>query len=520
MFDGSGTGTALRAAQLPQRTPLDDTVESAPGQARTDDAGGRPLSSVTGPPMPWFRRYRAALVATDVVAASAAALIALVARFGPQGTGMIAVLAFIVALPLAWVAVLAGCHAYERRIVGAGAVEYQRLLQAFLYLTALVTFVSYVVHVEMSRGFVLLALPLTAALDLVGRFAVRKLLHHRRHRGGAMTALLAVGEPEAIADFARLIRQDVSVGMRIVGACVPSHLLDDRHAQEVLAASGVEVCGDIDSVHDAALACGAHTVAVLATRGRTEKLRWVSAQLEGTEIDLVVSPGLTEIAGRRLHVQPAAGLPLVYVDVPRFSGGARFVKAVFDRVVAAAALLILLPALVVLALIVRCTSHGPALFRQTRVGRGGRTFTMLKFRSMYDGAELRVSELLERNDSTGGVLFKLREDPRVTPIGRVLRRFSLDELPQLVNVLTGSMSLVGPRPPLPDEVSRYGDDARRRLLVKPGLTGLWQISGRSDLSWEDSIRLDLRYVENWSLALDTAVLVKTARAVFEARGAY
>ncbi len=196
------------------------------------------------------------------------------------------------------------------------------------------------------------------------------------------------------------------------------------------------------------------------------------------------------------------------------------VKSVIDRALALIAALVLLPVLLLIALAVRCTSGGPALFRQTRVGRDGRAFTMLKFRTMYDGAELRLRELLDRNDSVGGVLFKMREDPRVTPLGRILRRFSLDELPQLLNVLTGSMSLVGPRPPLPAEVARYGPHARRRMLVKPGLTGLWQISGRSDLSFEDAVRLDLLYVETWSLALDAKVLVRTVRAVVRGDGAY
>ena len=199
---------------------------------------------------------------------------------------------------------------------------------------------------------------------------------------------------------------------------------------------------------------------------------------------------------------------------------ALMVKTVFDRITALLALVVLSPVLAVFAVAVRCTSQGPALFRQTRVGRHGRTFTMLKFRSMYEGAERQLSELLASNDVDGGVLFKMREDPRITPVGRVMRRFSIDELPQLINVLTGSMSLVGPRPPLPEEVRCYGADAHRRLLVKPGLTGLWQVSGRSDLSWEDAIQLDLQYVETWSLALDTAVLFRTVPAVLRAQGAY
>jgi exopolysaccharide biosynthesis polyprenyl glycosylphosphotransferase len=279
------------------------------------------------------------------------------------------------------------------------------------------------------------------------------------------------------------------------------------------------VLGDVDSIVDSARRVGAHSVAVVAGEISAEKLRWISWQLEGTDTDLIVSPGLTEVGGRRLHIQPVAGLPMLHVDEPEFTGFRRMLKAVFDRVVAGLALLVLSPVLLGIGLVVRLTSRGPALFTQTRVGRDGRTFRMVKFRSMCVDAEAKLDDLAEQNESAG-VLFKIREDPRVTPVGRVLRRFSIDELPQLINVVTGSMSLVGPRPPLPDEVSRYGDDVRRRLLVQPGLTGLWQISGRSDLSWEESVRLDLRYVENWSLALDMVVLWKTVRAVFRAEGAY
>jgi exopolysaccharide biosynthesis polyprenyl glycosylphosphotransferase len=233
----------------------------------------------------------------------------------------------------------------------------------------------------------------------------------------------------------------------------------------------------------------------------------------------VVSPGLAEIGGRRLHIQPVAGLPLLHIEEPTFAGFRRMVKGIFDRTVAAVALLVLSPLLLGIGLVVRLTSRGPALFRQTRVGRSGAEFRMVKFRSMVVDAEDRRKHLLADNE-TDGPMFKIRQDPRVTAIGRVLRRFSLDELPQLFNVLGGSMSLVGPRPPLPAEVARYQHATRRRLLVKPGLTGLWQISGRSDLSWEESVRLDLRYVEDWSLSLDMVVLWKTARAVMKAEGAY
>jgi len=242
--------------------------------------------------------------------------------------------------------------------------------------------------------------------------------------------------------------------------------------------------------------------------------------LEGSDVDVLVSSALTDVTGPRISIRPVAGLPLLHIEEPELSGTRRVMKGVFDRVVAGLIILFALPVLVGLGIAVRLTSRGPALFRQTRVGRDGSHFTMFKFRSMYVDAEERKKELESRNERAEGLLFKMRDDPRVTRVGKFLRKWSLDELPQLINVLNGSMSLVGPRPPLPSEVARYEDDVHRRLMVKPGLTGLWQISGRSDLEWDESVRLDLRYVENWSLAMDFVILWRTVFAVLRREGAY
>jgi exopolysaccharide biosynthesis polyprenyl glycosylphosphotransferase len=256
-----------------------------------------------------------------------------------------------------------------------------------------------------------------------------------------------------------------------------------------------------------------------ASETAADYLRRLSWQLEGTGVDLLVAPGLVEVARPRLHIRPLDGLPLLAVEQPRFTGWPRLMKGLLDRAGAALAILLLAPVLLALAVAVRMSGPGPVFFRQQRIGQGGRPFRMIKFRSMVPDAE-RHLELLREANVSDGLLFKIREDPRVTPVGRWLRRYSLDELPQLFNVLGGSMSLVGPRPPLPEEVARYDSSVSRRLLVKPGLTGLWQISGRSDLPWEETVRLDLRYVENWSLALDALIIWKTGRAVLTGSGAY
>jgi len=236
-------------------------------------------------------------------------------------------------------------------------------------------------------------------------------------------------------------------------------------------------------------------------------------------VDLIVSPGIVEVAGPRLSIRPVAGLSLLHLDRPVTRGGRMLMKVVLDRFLGLALMLGASPVLIAAAIAVKVSSPGPVIFRQTRIGVGGRPFQMLKFRSMVVDAEARLGEVDDLNEHDG-VLFKIRNDPRITRVGAVLRRFSIDELPQLWNVVRGDMSLVGPRPPLPREVELYDDDATRRLRVRPGLTGLWQVSGRSDLSWEESLRLDLRYVDNWSFWLDLAILWRTWRAVVSRSGAY
>jgi len=251
----------------------------------------------------------------------------------------------------------------------------------------------------------------------------------------------------------------------------------------------------------------------------TESLRSLAWKLHDTGVQLLMAPDLAEIAGPRIVSRPAGGLPLLLVDEPHTSGFAQLLKGTVERTSALVACVLLAPVFAVIAIAIKCTSPGPVLFRQTRVARDGRQFPMFKYRSMVDGAEHLVHELVDQNDHDG-VLFKIKDDPRVTRIGGFLRKYSLDELPQLWNVVRGEMAMIGPRPPLPSEVEQYGDTTRRRLMVKPGITGLWQVSGRSDLSWEESVRLDLYYVENWSPLLDAFILAKTLKAVLAGKGAY
>lgn len=467
-----------------------------------------------------MRRHRWRLIGVDVLAAFVATWLAFALRFGIStwANETVSHLGAACAGMLTWSAILFSNRAYEVREVGAPHVETQRVFRSFLHLTAFVALVSFAAKADLARGFVVLALLLAVALTLLGRCALRMRLHRARARGRATHRVLAVGDVTAITAFRRGLTRDPHPDMQVVGACVTRGAGTAGRDGSV---SDVPVVPDVDTVVDSAKELGADTVAVLTSGDvGSERLRWIAWQLEGTDIGLVISPGIAEVAGRRLHIRPVADLTLLHVEEPEFRGLRRLLKGSFDRAVAAFAVVLLLPLFAVIALAVRVTSPGPAFFTQVRVGRDGKHFRMVKFRSMYADAERRLVELVSQNDHGGGPLFKMRADPRVTRIGRVLRRYSLDELPQLFNVLCGQMSLVGPRPPLPSEVQQYEDDVRRRLLVKPGLTGLWQVSGRSNLSWEDSVRLDLRYVENWSPALDLLILWKTVFAVLRGSGAY
>jgi exopolysaccharide biosynthesis polyprenyl glycosylphosphotransferase len=461
----------------------------------------------------WTRRVIAALVVGETLAAAVAAAVVVATRLDavPRSTPL---LEAGLALVVAWPGVLALTGAYSPRLLGTGSDEYRLVGRAGLMLLALAGFASYAGSLDLPRSLVVGAIPLLTLTTLVGRHLARHRLRTLWSRGRCTRRVVLVGRGGAVLHLAERLDRERFAGLRVVAACVTAS--DRARVAEV---RGLPV-GGLDDVLETVARHGADTVAVTtASETADQYLRSLSWQLEGTGVELLVAPGLVEVAGPRLHIRPFEGLPLLAIEQPRFEGGARVVKGLLDRTLAVLAVVLLAPVLLAIALAVKATSPGPVFYRQERIGRGGHSFRMIKFRSMVVDAEARLTALREANVSDG-LLFKVRDDPRVTPLGKWLRRYSLDELPQLFNVLHGSMSLVGPRPPLPSEVARYDSSVSRRLLVKPGLTGLWQISGRSDLPWEETVRLDLRYVENWSLALDALILWKTGRAVLAGSGAY
>jgi len=455
------------------------------------------------------------VIVTDLAVIMAAAVIGTNVTAAGQITGlMAAVLGVITGLLV--VGALITTRAWDIRMLGQGAEEFRRLGRAVLGAGMVLGLAGLALQSPYARPWVFVVLPVVLAVIAPLRYGLRRLLHSNRRQGRCMLPVLAAGSVEEVADLINRTQRESHNGWGVEAVCTPG-ALGERGTGEVC---GVPVVGNFDDLAERVRQGGYRVVAVVPapqwTRGRLQQLSW---DLEGTSADVVVAPVLMEVTGPRLNVSPVFGLPLLRVSAPSFAGFPWVIKSMVDRGAAALGVLLLAPLLVTVALLVWLEDRGPVLYRQVRVGKDGRAFSMIKFRSMVVDAEQRLRELQARNEGAGP-LFKLRVDPRVTKIGAVIRKYSLDELPQLFNVLGGSMSLVGPRPPLPSEVARYNRDAHRRLKVKPGLTGLWQISGRSNLSWAESVRLDLRYVENWSLAMDLAILWKTLGAVCKGDGAY
>lgn len=492
---------------------------SEDGRAPGEGLGGEALD----PPRrswSWQQPYALALVAFDAAALATAGVVCdliqldagqrLPFRFEYRSYSLVA----LALIPL-WIAVIAASGGYARRRLGNGSEEYRSVLLAGVRVLGLLCVFVVLNEILVSRRFLVGYLLLGTALTFADRYLARRWLHVQRQRGRALQPVLVVGTRRGTADLVRHLRRSTYAGLAVVGACVPG----DASELDV-DGTPVPVVGTPDRPLAALEQTGATALAVAgAPELGPGGLRGLAWSMEGTGYDLLVAPELTDIAGPRISVRPLSGLPLLAIDEPRLSGPARLLKEATDRVVGALLLVLLSPFLLVVALLVRLSSPGPVFFRQRRVGRDGETFQMIKFRTMVASAETDLAGLLDHNEHDGP-LFKIRDDPRITPVGRRLRRFSIDELPQLLHVVRGEMSLVGPRPPLPSEVAEYGADVRRRLLVKPGMTGLWQVSGRADLAWDEAVRLDLYYVDSWSPALDLVIMWKTVNAVLRGRGAY
>ncbi|MET9411683.1 sugar transferase [Streptomyces sp. NPDC002935] len=470
--------------------------------------------AISRPTSGWEQRYRRTVITSDTVV-TALVVAAIGNFFGARDAAnwheKWGILAF--GTELLVLGALAVSRSWAPAVLGQGAEEFRRLGRSLFTATVVLALGGIALTSRNIKLWIFVAIPAIALVTMTARYLLRLSLHKQRKEGQCLRPVLAAGSPDTVRDLISRTRKFPHLGWRVDGVCTTDGIDGDE-------LDGVPVVGRLTDVAKYVDHDGYRVVAVTPdvywTPERLQRLAW---NLEGSDAEMVVAPVLMEVAGPRLHVDAVLGIPLLRVSMPTFTGGRRAIKGVVDRVGAAILLMLFAPLMLLVGLLVLVDSRGGVFYRQRRVGKDGHEFTILKFRTMVTGAHGARAALADRNEGSG-LLFKLRRDPRVTRVGAVLRRYSLDELPQLFNVLTGSMSLVGPRPPLPEESAAYGPDIRRRLLVKPGLTGLWQISGRSDLPWEEAVRLDLRYVEDWSLALDTVILWKTLRAVLQGQGAY
>ncbi|WP_184838973.1 sugar transferase [Allocatelliglobosispora scoriae] len=467
----------------------------------------------------WHRPYIALLVVVDIISALAGSWTAVqLFEQADSGFARFPIIYFnLIAyamMPVGWLVLLWAGGAYDRRSLGVGTEEFKRVLRAAVTVTAGISILALGFKIDLSRWSVATAVSATLIYMLFMRTAARRALHSvRRRRHQATHRMLLTGTLQETMFVYKIVTRSPAAGLHPVAI----HLSDGYGAARRTQAPIPTYTGN--DLLKLANEVGADTIAVCGSSGSDPgELRRLAWQLEGSGIDLVVAPQLTDIAGPRVHIRPIEGLPLLHVEEPTLSGLSLLAKNMMDRVGAGLGLIVLTPLLAVISLAIRINDPGPVMFRQGRVGHEGRTFRVWKFRTMYTDAEDRLAALTDQNEGDG-MLFKIRDDPRVTPVGRFLRATSLDELPQLINVLKGEMSLVGPRP-LPADDGDFLGDVRRRLLVRPGMTGLWQVSGRSDLSWDEAVRLDLYYVDNWSLAYDISILWRTIGVVLARKGAY
>ncbi|MDN6793553.1 MAG: sugar transferase [Propionibacterium sp.] len=473
------------------------------------------------------RAFQGVLAAGDFVVITLSVTAGHLLKFGfndpsiqdSNGIVSLSYLPLSIGLGLAWWLLLGAFHTYRQRLLGTGTEEYQRVFQATFLVFGALAIASYLFKVQVARGYFLAVLPIGLLGLFLWRWVARKRLVHLRRRGELISRVLLLGGAQTAADMARELRRRRDLGMSVVGACVAG-----PNPGRVLRGSSVPVLGGAGDMAAVLEQLDVDTLVVTGSPDLSaQEVRRLSWELDPARVNLILAPSIVDVAGPRINLRPVDGLSLVEVAIPRFDGSKLVLKRAFDLFSILCLSVIVVPVGLIVAACIKLDDGGPVFFRQARVGLGGSEFRMWKFRSMRTDAEQVLDQLRRKQglqDAGNEVLFKMKDDPRVTPVGRVIRALSLDEVPQLINVLTGEMSLVGPRPPLPREVTSYEADVMRKFMVKPGITGLWQVSGRSELSWEDSVRLDLYYVENWSLTEDIRILFRTVKVVLARDGAY
>ncbi|UQX12975.1 sugar transferase [Candidatus Mycobacterium methanotrophicum] len=472
----------------------------------------------------WHHQYSRRLRITDSLIVCGSVALAQYIRFGdsPYTSGYRGevMTLFSVLFAALWLSSIAMFHARSIRVIGAGIEEYRRIVSASVWTFGIIAMATLLARIFLARGYLAVALPVGTLGLLVSRRLWRSYIAGKRAHGKCQTRVLAIGDRKGVSQLAQELTRNPRDGYVVVGAGIPGYG-PSRDKTLLVHGREIPILGDETHALAAISRSGADTVALTgAERFGAQGIRQLMWRLETMDVDLVVAPGVMDVAEGRLTLRPVAGFPLLHVEKPQYEGAKCFQKRAFDFCFALAALIGTSPLLIASAIAIKLTSKGPVFYPSERIGLDGKPFTMIKFRTMAQDADSQIESVLHLNESQGGMLFKIRDDPRITTVGRILRRFSIDELPQFLNVLKQDMSVVGPRPPLRREVVKYNGDVKRRLLVKPGITGLWQVNGRSDLPWDESVRLDLSYVDNWSMANDLLLIAKTLKAVVVSDGAY
>jgi len=495
--------------RIDSRTPVDDLPDDAGSRNRLTD---------------WRVGYARRLLVTDVIVLIWAVLGSLVTvphladalLAVPSNTGVRITYPWVCAfLFVLWLVTLAVNGSRDYRKLGTGTAEYKAILSSGVTVVIVIALITFLAQVSFSRAYVLTAVPAGIIGLILSRMLWRVWLRTRRRAGELSSRVVIVGNLESASQIALDLIRAPEAGYHVLGACIST-----GKAEPFLRGTDIPVLGSVPDLLRALDRVGADTVLVVGGHNLSpSQMRQLSWSLEPGRRHLVVAPSITDIAGPRIRTRPVNGLPLIHVETPRYEGADRVVKRGFDMLVSGGLLLVFSVPLLVVAAIVAFTSPGGVFFSHERIGKLGEPFRMMKFRSMSADADSRLAELLAKQGTSDKPLFKVENDPRITPIGRFIRRYSIDEIPQLINVLRGDMSLVGPRPQVAKEVALYDNAAARRLYVKPGMTGLWQVSGRSNLNWEESVRLDLYYVENWSLTSDLIIMLRTVKAVLASDGA-
>ncbi|MEO5834864.1 MAG: sugar transferase [Nakamurella sp.] len=467
----------------------------------------------------WINAYQRNLVITDLVVLWSMTVIGHLARLGQIRTqsSQAGDWSLSLALVALWSLALGARGAYEKNTLGNGAGEYHRVAQATFLLFGTVGTLGYLTHLDLARSYLLTTLPLGVLGLFVGRAIWRLKLAGYRRAGTHLNTVLVIGSPKGAVDLAGRLDASPDAGFQVVGLCVPQASIPAGTS----ALDGFKVSGHLEYVMHVIKRSKINTVAVAGSEefgpAQVRELAW---NLEGSGIKLALAPALTDVAGPRIHIRPVDGLPLMMVQEPRYRGPKLYTKTALDMIVSLVALVVLSPVLLAVAAVIKVGDPGPVFFRHTRVGMGGRRFKVWKFRSMRVNADQQIAAVKAATGQEEATFYKSAADPRISRIGAFLRKTSLDELPQLFNVLAGQMSIVGPRPLVPGEGAAVGSFTERRMLVRPGMTGLWQVSGRSDASADERIRLDFYYIENWSVVSDLVIMAKTFKVVLARSGAY